>query len=276
MRYAASFVLLLAASAAPAEPLVFDNGRLFVKAQVNGVATEALLDSGAEVTLIDDDLAKAAGLPPGQAITIRGSGGEQQATVVPGVRLQALGAQMAPEAVVVMDLADLGRRLIRRPTSVVLGREIFDAARLTIDIEGGTIGTLSRDEKPAGSSLPLTAHAGIESIPVTVGGIVASAEFDLGNGSGVLISRAFADRLGLKPHGKRAGGGIGGELMRDLVTIPRMELAGAAFEGVEAAIDDQPNANDLNVGTSILKEFVITTDFAQRRIWLARRAGERG
>jgi hypothetical protein len=40
---------------------------------------------------------------------------------------------------------------------------------------------------------------------------------------------------------------------------------------VPAAIDDQPNANDLNIGTSILKDFDIVTDFKQRAVWLAPR-----
>jgi hypothetical protein len=37
---------------------------------------------------------------------------------------------------------------------------------------------------------------------------------------------------------------------------------------VTAAIDDQPSHNDLNVGTAILKNFLITIDFKQRAVWL--------
>ena len=50
-----------------------------------------------------------------------------------------------------------------------------------------------------------------------------------------------------------------------------LTVAGRTFRNVPAAIDDQPNANDLNVGTSILKEFLIVTDFKQRAVWLAPR-----
>ena len=53
IRIAAALVLASVAAAAPAESMLFENGRLFVAAKVNGVATEALLDSGAEATLID-------------------------------------------------------------------------------------------------------------------------------------------------------------------------------------------------------------------------------
>lgn len=276
MKSGIGILALLLASSASAEPLLFDNGRVFIAAEVNGVATEALLDSGAEASLIDDDFARAAKLAPGQPVTIRGSGGTQQASLVSGAKLAALGLTLEPEAVVVMDLGELSQRLIRRPTQLVLGREIFDSARLRIDIHGQFIEVVPRDEEPAGAPLELVAHAGIESIPVTVGGIAASAEFDLGNGSGVGVSRALADRLGLKVLGKRKGGGIGQEIELDVVRLDRLEVAGVTFTDVDAFIDDQPNSNDLNIGTSILKHFILTTDFPQRKVWLLARNGDHG
>jgi hypothetical protein len=40
---------------------------------------------------------------------------------------------------------------------------------------------------------------------------------------------------------------------------------------VPAAIDASATAADLNIGTSILREFIITTDFRDKAIWLATR-----
>jgi hypothetical protein len=260
--------VLAFAPPAHAEPLLFHNGRLFVDARVNGVPTEALLDSGAEATLIDPALAAKAKLPEGTPQQIRGSGGTANARIVEGATVEALDVTLHPEAVVVMDLGELSQRLIKRPTAMVLGRELFDAARLRIDIGHGTIESLEDGSKPSGVALPLTAHAGIESIPVSIGGMAAQAEFDLGNGSGPLISRALVKRLRLKPVAREAGGGIGGPRMRDVVVIPKLTVAGVPFREVRAAVDDQPNANDLNVGTSILKHFLITADFKSRHVWL--------
>jgi hypothetical protein len=263
--------LLLAAAAGPvsAEPLVVDNGRLFVAATINGLASEALLDSAAEASLIDPKLAAAAHFPEGKAISVKGSGGETEAKVVEGVTIEMLGQKIPVEAVVVADLSDISKRLIKRPTQAIVGREAFDALRLAIDIQGGTIALATG--VPSGVRLPLTGHAGVESIPVTIGVTPAQAEFDLGNGSEPMISRALATKLGLKVTGKKAGGGIGGEIQRDLVVIPMLEIAGRHFHDVTATIDDQDNANDMNVGTSILRDFLITTDFKQRAVWLAPR-----
>jgi predicted aspartyl protease len=266
--------LLLAASAllfaAPvsAEPLIFDNGRLFIQAKINGLATEALLDSAAEATVVDPKLAKEAQLGEGQEIDIRGSGGVAKARVVEGVSLEAIGLAIKPEAVVVTDLSELSSRLIKRPTNLVLGRELFDSARLQIDIGKGAIVQATKGKPPPGRMIKLTTHAGVESLAVIVNGRQAQAEFDLGNGSDVLISRAMAKRMNLKVTGKKAGGGIGGQLNRDLVVLKRLNVGGKLFRDVSAAIDDQPNANDLNIGTSILKNFLITTDFKSHSIWL--------
>jgi hypothetical protein len=267
----AAFALCALASPVRAAPLIFDHGRIFIAAEIGGVASEALLDSGAEATLIDDELAEQAQLPAGAPQEVKGSGGSMMARIVPGVTIRSLGLTITPEAVVVMDLTDLSERLIKRPTRAIIGRELFDAARLRIDIPGGSIDVVPRSAMPPGRRLALISHAGIEAVPVLVNGRTAQAEFDLGNGSEVLVSRAFATRLGLKKIGTKAGGGIGGELKRDLVRIDRLVVAGMTFRGVVAAVDDQPSANDLNIGTAILRHFLITTDFRDRSVWLARK-----
>jgi hypothetical protein len=123
-------------------------------------------------------------------------------------------------------------------------------------------------EAPDGVRLPLTAHAGVEAVPVLANGQAVQAEFDLGNGALPLISRPLANRLRLKTVAHDRGGGIGGPLSRDIVLVKEIRVAGVPFRNVRAAVDDQPNANDLNIGTSILKHFLITTDFRGRAVWL--------
>jgi predicted aspartyl protease len=262
-------VLVAVATPSAGEPITFYNGRLFVQARINGIPTEALLDSAAEATLVDPAFAAKAKLGNGSTQEIRGSGGTAKAQVVEGATIDALGQQLHPDAIVVTDLAELSRRLVKRQTRVVLGRELFDAARLKIDISRGTIVALARDTTPPGQRLALTHHAGVESVSVVADGMPLQAEFDLGNGSGVLISRAAATRLGLNIIGHKIGGGIGGSLQRDLVRLTSLQVAGRSFHNIVAAIDDQSNAQELNIGTSILKHFEITTDFQQRAVWLA-------
>jgi len=268
MRTLTLSALLAVASQSNAEPLKFYNGQLFITATINRVRTEALLDSGAEATMVDPALATKAKLPEGTAQVMKGSGGSAPARIVEGATVGALGVKLHPDAVVVLDMRDLSTRLIKRPTQAIVGRELFDAARLKIDIPHGDIAAVSADNAPRGVRLPLTGHAGIEGIPVKANGTLAQAEFDLGNGSDVLISRDMVKKLGLRIIGQKSGGGIGGALNRDTVRLKTLEVAGRKFHNVLAAIDDQASHNDLNVGTAILRHFLITTDFKQRAVWL--------
>jgi predicted aspartyl protease len=262
------FASLLALSgSAAAEPLIVDNWRLFITAKINGVQTEALLDSGAEATLVDPVLANQAKFGPGKPIRMKGSGGEQDVVLVSDVRIEALGQSIPPTEVVVMDMTDLSTRLIKRPTRAIVGREVFDAAPIRIDLAKGDVRAVEKPNTRAGIKLPLTTHGGIETVPVTLGASKAQAVLDFGNGTGVMISKELAAQMGLKPFGKLKGGGIGGEIERDVVVLPDLTLAGRRFRNVEASVDATASRAELNIGTPVLKHFVVTADFKGRAAW---------
>jgi len=264
-------------------PLTLTSGsRLMVDARINGHPVRALLDSAAESTLIDRKAAASLQISGGTSVTGQGSGAETfEAAEVKGVTLEAFGVAMKDQTVAVLDLSDVGRRLLGHPLDVVLGREIFDAARLRIDIDGKRITVVGRDPKqvPRGVELALVTEHGIETIPVRVEDHeTVRATFDTGNGSEVLIGSKLADKLHLLSDGRpsklSAGGGLGGELQRKVVTLRTLEIAGQRLTDVVAAIDTRPSASDVNIGISVLRHFLITTDFAQHVVWLEPRAAK--
>ena len=283
-RFAAARILALLLSpvlVADARPtaLTVRADRLFLPVEVNGQRTEALLDSAAESSLIDPAFARELGLEVSGQATARGAGGEQQAQLA-HVAVRAAAVRMQDLTVAVLDLSDVSRRLVGSQVRFVLGRELFDAARLRIDIDRGTLEVVSRRAPVAGIELPLTEHAGIESIPARVEGIAAAADVDLGNGSDVLLGKAFAERHGLLGPGRvitsREGGGIGGMRQRAVVRLGRLEVGGSTFTDVEAAVDPMDNAGDLNLGVRILRHFIIVSDFARHRMWLEPRPAAGG
>lgn len=254
--------------------LIVRGDRLFIPARLNGIETrDALLDSGAELSLVDQAFAQQAGLVTAGTETARGTGGEEEVTFAQGVTIEAVGIRLENRPVAVLDLGDIATRLVGSPVTMIVGRELFDAARLAIDIENGTIAAVGRDQVPVGLQLTMDTHNALQTIPVAVeGGAPVQAEFDLGNGSEVLIGAAYAERAGLlapdRIVGQKSGGGIGGEVERDLVVLAELEVAGVTFRDVPAAIDRTDNAGDVNVGVRILRNFGITVDFAENAVWL--------
>jgi predicted aspartyl protease len=272
-------LLILASSAASAAEtrLLLFRDRLFVPVTVNGNRVIALLDSAAEMSVIDDGLARRLRLRPGTDQAVNGTGGAEKGRFVHGLRIAAAGVSLPAMTAVELDLGDLSRRLIGRPVSLVLGRELFDAGRFRIDLAHLTLTSVSRSRAPAGERFALVTRRGIESFPVSIEGHAqAAAEFDLGNGSEVLVGKAYAEGIGLTAPGRivgRAeGGGFGGRVTRDLIVLKSLRIGSRVFENVRAAIDATPNAAEINIGTAILKHFRITTDFPQHTLWLEPRA----
>ncbi|MDP3459737.1 MAG: aspartyl protease family protein [Hyphomonas sp.] len=278
---AASALLLTACASAPppAPDLRVSGNRLFIAAEINGQPIEALLDSGAEMTLLDAAAAARLGLGTAGSADVRGSGAAtEEVTFAEGLQTRAAGITLENQMAAVLDLTDISARVVGEPVAAILGREIFDAARFYLDIETGAFRTANDTTLDGAVRLPLTDAMGIKQVPVRIEGQPESlADFDLGNGSRVLISEAFARRAGLlepaRITGTESGGGIGGAVTRQLVTLETLEIAGQTLRNVEAAIDPSPDAPDANVGVSVLRRFDMLIDFPGGAVWLRPRAG---
>lgn len=271
---AAAAVLAMVPGCAAANTVALKRagGHLLIPVTVAGRTVDAVLDTAAEVSVLDTTFARELGLRGGARATARGSGAATIETrLVKGVTLSVAGLTLRPAAVAVIDLGDIGRRLIQRPVAMILGREFFDASRIAVDLQAATLRPVDRSEAPRGVRLALTTRRGIEQVPVTIEGHAGTADFDIGNGGRVLLGGSFAARAGLltnRPTGRIGGGGIGGEALQTTLTIGHLELAGQRFEAVPAAIDANPEASDVNIGTGILGAFNLVVDFSERAVWL--------
>jgi len=248
-----------------------DSDRLYLPATIGGFAVEALLDSAAETSIVDVGLAARLGLRGGEPVTARGTGAATTAaTLVRGVAIEVAGLRLTPPTVAVIDLGDVAARL-GAAIPLIVGRDLFDAGALTLAIDGALLGVGPSGGMAPGRPMPLTARRGIETLPLTIEGIAAHADFDLGNGGTVLIGAAFAARHGLlrdRATGTIPGGGIGGGATQTTFIVRSLDLAGVRFADVPVAVDASPTANDANIGVRLLRRFGIVTDFPARRVWL--------
>jgi predicted aspartyl protease len=247
--------------------------RLLIATQVNGHDVDALLDSAAEASFVDTAFARKVGLLSSETVTGKGSGAQNfSVPLAKGVTLSAAGLTLRDQTVAISDLSDVGQRLLGHPLQMILGRELFDAARLRIDIVGRKLEVLDDKVEPRGTRLELTTVNGIEVFPVRVEGEEVLAALDLGNGSNVLIGGRYASSRGLLTDGRTVtqekGGGLGGETTHDVIALKSLEIGSKVLTDVAASVDKGDSATDLNVGISVLRHFVITTDFRAHALWL--------
>lgn len=264
----------LTACATPGEAsLRVEGNRLFLPIEVNGARSDALLDSGAEMTFVDTAFAQQVGLVAFGNEEVKGTGaGTEEVQFAEGVTLSTAGQTLEPQVVAILDLTDISSRVVGQPVAVILGRELFDAGRYELDISRGVLRPVSRSVAPRGQQLALSDANGIKQVDIRINGVAVKADFDLGNGSEVLLSSSFADAAGLLTPdniiGTQMGGGIGGPVERTIVRIGTLEIAGEEFSGITAAVSPSGDDTDANIGVSVLREFGLVIDFSEDKVWM--------
>lgn len=265
---------------------LFRGSRLIVPVIINGHRTEAMLDTGASLTTLDRAYARSIGLPEGFRIDGKGTGGTVQAELVSGVNVDVGATHLKNMSIGVMDLSAITRGL-GRPMTVVLGRDFFNSAVISIDWAAGAVQIHAPATfAPSGGSvaLALTRKGPFNTIPVSVaGGKPIEALFDLGSDGALGLPRTY---WGTRPElanlrwAELRRGGVGGLTPARGVTMPEVSLAGRKFESVPTLLSEGGNDDDptqmANVGIQFLKQFKVDLDLGRDRVFLAPRTDPPG
>jgi len=267
----------LACAAEPPPRLAFSvepNGHILLPITINGVAIEAVLDSGAGVTVLDRSFADAKGIHSFGRSKGQGLSGQIEASRATA-DLKVGDQVMAARHVWVMDLSAVGKAM-HRPVQMILGRDAFEQGVVDIDFRDHSLAfapPAGFRPPPGASSLTITRSHGLPTIPVMVGaGQAVQATFDLGNGNALILTDKFADSEGLlrnRPVSTGVSYGADGAVATHLATIDSFSLAGVTFHSVPAVVAPRPNAEaPVNVGTEILSRFHLFVDFQKAQLWL--------
>jgi len=239
---------------------------------VNGVETEAWLDSGSSTTVVDAAFARQIGLQLGDEIKAAGVAGPIANVRLSQAELKIGDVAVPARQVAVMDLSPVSS-VTPRPIHVILGREVFQLAVLQIDFQRRQIAFLPRSEFTAPDPRPIPLHRSgpLRSFPVAVGGVTTDAILDLGNSGSLLLDRGFAERRGLL-KGRRTSTqlSVGADGAREalILSLDNVWVGGTRFQGVPAVATQLTTQAPANVGLEILKRFRVTIDFAGDRLWL--------
>lgn len=249
---------------------LFRSTRIFFDGEINGRATPMMLDSGAGMTVVDLKYAKQIGLTASHSIKVHdASGGGLPGQVVRGVDLKAGGLELKGADVLLLDMSGV-ERAIGRPVPVVLGHDAFAAGVVQVDFPGRRLSFVERSTYrplPGSTRIPMKTNARIPSVELSINGLPPiHADFDLGNGGSVLVSKDYWQSqpdLSKAPFAHSETGGVSGVKAARLVTAKTVTFAGEQFDNVPLTLNDAEDmlpAKGANIGLEMVKPFVIALD----------------
>ncbi|GHG76214.1 retropepsin-like aspartic protease [Comamonas sp. JC664] len=259
----------------------FNEDRVYIPAQVNGRATQVLLDSGAEMTVLDTAFARELGVELHGQLEAVGSGGRAQARLASGVDIALGDLRLTGLTVAVIDLSEV-ERLIGHPLPVVLGKEAFNALVVDVDFPNRRVAfheASSFKAPPKAVRLPLVESAGGQrAVHLSVEGRPAiPVLFDVGNSGALSLFPAYWQQAGLlegRRSSKTLSGAVGGLKESDVTTLKHVEFAGITLKDVPTVFDaagKSVSASDRllgNLGLGVLARFRMITDYAADTLML--------
>lgn len=261
---------------------LFRHHMLFLPVSVNGIETQALLDSGAGMTCVSSAMAAKLGLEDGMPVIAQGVAGSMPAVIFSGVDLTVGRARLEGARVVAIDFEDVEVQLGHK-LPVVLGRDFFD--KYVVDIDYPNARVAFRDpegytyEGP-GSATPLHATSGgLFAIDVSVEGKEpARFMIDTGSNRTLSIESAYAGEQQLLEGRERvstaieAGAGGGHEVR--IATLRELSLAGTSLRDVPVNFSPEQGKPILragsvgNIGGAVLSRFRVIFDAQRERLIL--------
>jgi hypothetical protein len=266
---------------------------IFVRAAVNGSEPLSfILDTGAEVTVINRSRLDRFGLTAVGHIGGGAGGGNVDVGYVKGVSLALDGVTLTDQIVTAIPLDDLEGPL-GRPIDGVLGYDFI--SRFVVEIDYARARLTLRDPRAfpapgAGEPVPITLQGGVPNISAGIelpGRPALSGTFiiDTGCTCEVNLYAPFtrANRLIealpkvlTPPHGASRGAGGTTDTVQGRIgalTFGRVRLRGpiASFARDTAGSMADPDAAGL-IGGRVWRRFVVTLDYGRKTMWLDRNA----
>lgn len=256
-------------------PFQMLSGKIFTTVSINGVKVEALVDSGAAISALDQAFAKQIGIRSLPGALFTGVQGGRMGGMSGPVTLEAGGARVELKRTAVIDYGDFSAGF-QRPFQAVLGREIFDRFVADFDFTAQTLSLHPRDE--------FTAPAGVAAVAlfpvkdrmtadiVVESGAPLRALIDLGSEAPLILSPGPATARRLL-EGRTVSttdlGGYGRTVVAKVATVRTLALGGVVFRDVPIQVAPRSIGFDANLGLPVLKRFRLWLDFGGRRMWLA-------
>lgn len=235
-----------------------------VRVVANGKPGLFTLDTAGGNTVVSPAYAAAAGCKPwGRMVGFQMTGNRLEMPRCDGFAFSVGGHPLRAPIAGVLDITTMVAK-DAKPVDGSLALDAFDGQTISIDFAGGELVVESPEsarQRIAGArELPLrlvreygVALAAMVEVPTREG--IVRFELDSGNGGTILVSKPYAALFGLDPD-------AGGPQRGGFDLAPGIRAEGLVFTP-DLTIDG-------NIGMPFLKDWVVTLDLAEGRLWLQR------
>ena len=258
----------------------FNNDQIFIPATVNGHEVTFILDSGADITILDKATASMIGAKLSGAMPVGGTGGQSTMQLTPNVEVHVGELELHGITAGVIDLSAMAGQL-GHPLPMILGKEVFNQLIVDLDFPNRRIAFHDREHfavPPGAVRVALGRHGENRTVPVSVEGREAvDFDFDLGSNSPVIIYPHYRDSVQLLEGRRRSQGlsaGVGGMFRPTCATLESIAIGGQRIVNVPADFPEPANSalnSDRmggNIGLPVFSRFRLLTDYVANAVWL--------
>ena len=256
-------------------PIALYANKLLLPITINGHSYTAVYDSGAESSAISSAAAQELGLKGHGGGVAQGFGGSITYEVAPTFSVEFGTTRQAFKSLPIFDFSRLNASLGKR-FDFIFGSDAMRGHVVEIDSRGNHIRWTPRSTFSAPKDavmLHMGRQRGVYTLPMQVNGVTGAAGIDIGSGSALAVSSAFAKKAGFTTTtgATKQGTGIGGNVESGLTSAPSALLAGTLMHDVPTVLHpgELPGGGDINLGLPLLLRFHLFLDYEGRRMWFA-------
>jgi hypothetical protein len=241
---------------------------------VNGVEADAILDTGAARTVLDDRFASQLGLAIRPGFRVAGITGMTTGSWAEPIRVEIGDLIFGQPQPGLLDLGPLTVGAGER-ASLLIGHDLFARAIADFDFNHGVLSFLkpsSVDTMTAGYTAPMgMTPGGTPYVSLAInGGPAIHAAIDIGYNGSLMVAPAYAAAASLltgRPTSTVASVGAEGLSINSIATCGQMEFAGNRLTGVPMEVPAAWNRTIPAVlGLDVLRRFRMVTDFGRQRV----------
>jgi predicted aspartyl protease len=250
-----------------------------VNVRVNGRPVRALIDSGAQYSVIDRDWLKTLGAVKTFDMPILAYGVGGQAQIGKGVTLDvaAGGARIDRLRTAILDLGLLASD-DGLGTPLILGQDVLGEIILDLDPRHRRVRFLPREAAPPTEVLPVEVHRKGKALrtAVMVEGTKVEAVIDTGSSALLALSRSAAASARLFDGREQRRGSslvLGGAMVSTLVEVRSLTFADQTYEKAETAVFGDvalPGFPDALIGMEAFVGRRVLLDLGGGRMWASR------